>query len=408
MLQTKSIYYGWVIVGCCGLMYFSGIGLTINITSVYLASILEILELTTQQTSSLVMVQTIASLAAILLSYSLYKIISIRKGVFFVGLLLSLGYFSMAFATDIWGFYFSMALIGVGYGAGSIIPATIILNRWFFQKRGFVFGISASFSGIATILFPPLITAITGTLGFVYACCFQGVVIVLVNIIIFFLVRDFPMDKGLCAYGLENIVPGAGVNDYPFKTSKGIWKRKEFYHVLIAGFLIGCTLCILTHMAVLIMDAGHSAMIAATAISVYGISMLFGKPIYGHIVDKFGLYKSNIYIYASYAVLLILGYYFNASVIIVYVFAINFGLSAALNSMAPSIWIRNLFGESYYLEGFSWVFLLYIIGGVIGNYLPGIVAKVTGSYRDIFLITVIIVGVSYFFIQHTCKKSIEV
>ena len=56
-------------------------------------------------------------------------------------------------------FYAGAFVAGLGYGLGTMVPVTMMINRWFAEKQGFVLGFASAGTGMATILCPPLITA---------------------------------------------------------------------------------------------------------------------------------------------------------------------------------------------------------------------------------------------------------
>ena len=93
------------------------------------------------------------------------------------------------------------AISGVSYGLGSMIPVSILINRWFYQHRALALSICASGSGIATIVLPPVTTALVENLSMATTFRIEAVAIFLLAAVIFLALRNQPADKGLLPCG---------------------------------------------------------------------------------------------------------------------------------------------------------------------------------------------------------------
>ena len=51
-------------------------------------------------------------------------------------------------------------LAGVSYGLGAMLPASILMLRWFLSRRGTDIGICAAGTGISAVVFPPILSAL--------------------------------------------------------------------------------------------------------------------------------------------------------------------------------------------------------------------------------------------------------
>ena len=93
------------------------------------------------------------------------------------------------------------AVSGLSYGLGSMIPVSILINRWFYRHRALALSICASGSGIATIVLPPVTTAMVEGLSMAAAFRIEGVAIFLFAAVIVLALRNDPAEKGLLPAG---------------------------------------------------------------------------------------------------------------------------------------------------------------------------------------------------------------
>ena len=88
-----------------------------------------------------------------------YQKVSIRVGTTIAAAAAGVSFLLYSAAEAYPLFCVGAAISGVSYGLGSMIPVSILINRWFYQHRALALSICASGSGIATIVLPPVTTA---------------------------------------------------------------------------------------------------------------------------------------------------------------------------------------------------------------------------------------------------------
>ena len=62
-------------------------------------------------------------------------------------------------AKTLWGDYLAGMLAGVSYGLGAMLPASILMLRWFSSHRGTAIGICAAGTGISAVVVFPILSA---------------------------------------------------------------------------------------------------------------------------------------------------------------------------------------------------------------------------------------------------------
>lgn len=109
------------------------------------------------------MIATICSLFSLFYMFFIelfYRKVSIRTGTFIAVLLSALSYLLFGFARNIWDYYIAAIFAGIGYGLGTMMPISLLIDRWFAYKKALVLSICTIGSGLASIIFPPIIAAV--------------------------------------------------------------------------------------------------------------------------------------------------------------------------------------------------------------------------------------------------------
>ena len=92
-------------------------------------------------------------------------------------------------------------LAGVSYGLGAMLPASILMLRWFLSRRGTDIGICAAGTGISAVVFPPIFSALIERFSLRACFYFEALVSLLAAIAVFLLIRETPEACGLVPYG---------------------------------------------------------------------------------------------------------------------------------------------------------------------------------------------------------------
>ena len=227
----KHVHYGWVVCITCTLLLFITMGTVSNGFSVYLPYIMDERGLTHAQTSSLVTLRCLTAFLAMLIIGWYYKKVSLRLGVSIAACCAGLSYLLYASAQTYPLFCVGAAVSGLSYGFGSMIPVSLLMNRWFDRHRALALSICATGSGIATIVLPPVTTALVEHLTMRTAFRIEGAAIFLLAALIFAVLRSDPAEKGLAPCGHQEAPAG---QETPARKAHGDIPRAAF--VLLAAF----------------------------------------------------------------------------------------------------------------------------------------------------------------------------
>ncbi len=92
-------------------------------------------------------------------------------------------------------------LAGVSHGLGAMLPASILMLRWFSSRRGTAIGICAAGTGISAVVFSSILSALIERFSLRVCFYFEAFVSLLAAIAVFLLIRETPEACGLAPYG---------------------------------------------------------------------------------------------------------------------------------------------------------------------------------------------------------------
>ena len=144
----------------CTLMLFVTCGLAFNVFSAAQPYVLAQNGFTNTQTS---LITTIRSAAYLLGTFAIgryYRRLGYRTGCALAAMLACVSFLLFAAAKSLAAYYFAGAVAGVSYALGSMVPASILMRRWFRAHSGLAIGICSAGTGLATVVFSPLFTAL--------------------------------------------------------------------------------------------------------------------------------------------------------------------------------------------------------------------------------------------------------
>ena len=407
--KKEDLHYGWIVSIGCSVVLFYSLGLVINSFSIFLQPITDSLNLSKANASSILSVQNIAGVITMIGCGRIYKHFQVRLVSFLCGLLIVGGYLFFSVAHSLYGCYLSAILVGIGWGGGSMIPVSILLTKWFDDSMGVALGLATAGSGIATMLYPPILTQVIIRHGVSFAFIFHATIIAVLVIVAHLLIRNKPEDKNVLPYKNEKIFKDKNCNtliekslplkivDFRYHDAK---KTIYFNKMILVSFLIGFSVqSVITHFTALLISFHYNPVYAGYMVSFFGIFMIIGKIIYGLVIDHYGTVKSNIYIFTLWSLALLAGYLMQFGGLIAVFFAILLGLGSPIGTIGIPVWSGELFGRQDYAQFYTTFKVSFNLGASVGILLPGVVADYTGSYTAVFLLYILCTLIAFYILQ---------
>ena len=249
----KNIHRAWAVcLGCTLALLVCG-GLCINAFSV-------------TQTSMITTACSVTFLLCMFVVNTYYDKLGYRAGLT-LAVLLGVGSFVLfAEARTLPGYYLAGMLAGVSHGLGAMLPASILMLRWFSSRRGTAIGISA-------VVFSPILSALIERFSLRVCFYFEALVSLLAAGLVFLLIRESPEACGLAPYGTREEASSSEKQKLSIHPSRLRWAML-YLGVILIGSIASPGFA---HMMILFTSSGFSGAQAAFSFMPGAIADLTGS-----------------------------------------------------------------------------------------------------------------------------------
>ncbi len=312
-----------------------------------------------------------------------------RKMSFIGSILVGTG---MILSSQVNGFYELLLFLGIIEALGSslvVVSATALVLKWFVKRRGLVVGIMVSGSGFGTLVVPPAAEYLMGD-GTDWRKAF---VVIGVCFLILLLTASFfmqtPQDVSQKPYGWHGMSEEEKGKLRDF-TLKEALRTSSFWMIYTMFFLgtVGATL-FLAEAGPFANTHGIGAVVAATALSVFGAGSILSRLSVGVLSDR--LSRRTALVVSFIPELIALGALpFVAPIIPLFLlasFGIGFGYGGFLSSFIALT--GDLFGMKWAQRVWGVQETAYGFGGLIGPIAAGLFFDAFNTYTGIIEISAI-------------------
>lgn len=405
----KRPHRAWLVCIGCALLFFCTSGLSVNAFTVYQPYILSQNGFTNAQSSSIITVRSLFGLLGMLCTGRYYRRFSLRWGVALAGVFTVLGFALFGVAGSLPAYYGAAAVMGLGYGFGTMIPISIILEHWFWKKRTLAIGICSAFTGLSTFGLPSLLTWLILAFGLSAAFFAEAAFAAVLVLLSFLLIRGAPADGDTpYGFGEERETSAAGGGGVHLKPSEWpvLWAM-----LLCLGALTSVGY---SHLTVHLTSTGFDPHVTALAITASGLAMTFGKFAFGWLSDKLPVLRKNrlfaALLFAGLALLCLV----RRSVPLLFLAVCAYGFGLAFTTVGITEWAADLSTAEEYETVVRRFQLGYAAGGFVFSSLPGVLADRFGAsyvpaYLFFILCAVFVTATVQWFYRHrvfqTAKKE---
>ena len=298
-----------------------------------------------------------------------------------------------------WQYYLIWSLYGVASVGFNHLGPVVALANWFVRRRAVAFMLFTVGSATAGIALAPLMGQVEAAYGWRVVWVVMGVSVCSIAPLAWITIRRRPDDLGLLPDGdtapptLSREAAPAAAQRAASLEDGGVlegtsreWTVHEALHtrafwLTTVGFtLIGLPQwSIFVHMAPYIVSKGFTPQEGALVVSVYGVGVLSGRPLYSYIITHYGIHRVMLIFGGFYGSTILL---FTAphSLLMLHVTAVILGVAIAggqqLQAQAfPDYYGRNVVGA---LAGYSGIALT--VARAVGPLLAAFAYDRNGSY----------------------------
>jgi OFA family oxalate/formate antiporter-like MFS transporter len=332
---------------------------------------------------------TTIGLAMIALWYAVAGYIQDRRGPRLVatvgGALFALGFFLASYTTSLPWFYLSAGLIaGIGSGFGYVVP-TSVGSKWFPDKRGLVVGLMVGGYGAGSGVFGPLALSLIERAGWRSTFQILSLVFFTMTMVGAYLLRNPP--PGYVPPGWDPS-QARGVTRAGADVHASVMLRTPTFWALWVAYCLGTTAgtMVISQLIPFARNAGHSAAVAAFALTVGAIGSASGRVLSGWMSDYAGRLNTLRVMLLVSACAMPMLFLFRENVVLFYAllalvyYCYGTQLSVYASTSADFYGTKNV-GFNYGLLLLAWG-----VAAILGPFLGGRVYVATGEYRFAFFV----------------------
>jgi len=369
---------------CSVLMLFVNMGVLSTAFSVYFPYIREMKGFSNTQVFLLTTMRQIFAMIVMTQSDRYFRVLDIKKGSLITFLVAAAAFGILAFTPDTRLYFLATSLFGVAYGLGGMIPASILLRRWYPQHSGTAIGIAAAGSGLAGMIIPVLATRMVEGDGLSAAFAFQGAVILLLCIPLLLFVKDHPAEEEMAGTLSSE---GEKAAKRGREEVKGDFRLTDHPRLLIGMVLMGLlAFQPAAGFSMLFRTSGYEMGKVALLVSSMGFFLIPSKILVGRFADRFGgkrMLRDCTLLVAATMLL------FSLTAFLPYVVLFPVLLVYALGISESSVGISVIAGDyaspAAYPRALKSCQFFYALGGLLFSTVNGMVADLTGSYAPAYV-----------------------
>ena len=301
------------------------------------------------------------------------------------GVLFSLGFFLASFTESLTWFYLTAGVIaGTGSGFGYVVP-TSVGSKWFPDKRGLVIGLMVGGYGAGSGVFGPLALSLIDRVGWRSTFQVLSIVFLVMTMVGAYLLRNPP--PGYTPPGWDPSKARAAARGGADVHASVMIRTPTFWALWVA-YCLGTTAgtMVISQLIPFARNAGHSAAVAAFALTVGAIGSASGRVLSGWMSDYAGRLNTLRVMLMVSACAMPLLFLFRENVVLFYLllalvyYCYGTQLSVYASTSADFYGTKNV-GFNYGLLLLAWG-----VAAILGPFLGGRVYVVTGEYRWAFFV----------------------
>src|SRR4051794_6205851 len=301
------------------------------------------------------------------------------------GLLFSLGFFLASFTSSLPLFYLTAGVVaGTGSGFGYVVP-TSVGSKWFPDKRGLVIGLMVGGYGAGSGVFGPLALSLIDRVGWRSTFQILSLVFLAMTMTGAYLLKNPP--PGFVPAGWDpSQVRGATRRGGDVQAADMV--RTPTFWALWVAYCLGTTAgtMVISQLVPFARNSGHSAAVAAFALTVGALGSASGRVLSGWISDYTGrLNTLRVMLVVSAAAMpLLFLLRENLALFYVLLFTVYYCYGTQLSVYASTS--ADFFGTRNVGFNYGLLLLAWGVAAIVGPFLGGRVYVATGQYRDAFFV----------------------
>ena len=381
---VKSSNYAWCVMILLTLMQFVYAGLTLSTVTLYMEPILSAHPELSRTAYSLTITLNGGANAIISVFYGKFvEKFGMKTMISVCSLLMIAGVLLYANGTVIWMFYLAAILQGISLCFCSGASCSIIFSKWFAHSTGTLLSITAIGSGLAGVIFSPIVSTWISTIGWIGSLYINCAIVVFTAVLLIVFLKDSPEKYGIKPMWNDKvkIADESGEIISYGVTSKEAYKTIQFWCGTIGiglfGLIIYGAIC---NIAVFSSDLGYDGGIMLSV--MYAANIILQLP-FGILADKLGI-RTCMVAYSLMAIGAVFIYATAPAIGMMYVGTVLLGGSFCILKATLPVYTLQIFGNRAQGQIMGIMIAVMNCGVAFGMPVLNAAYDLTGSYSGMF------------------------
>lgn len=381
---VKSSNYAWCVMVLLTLMQFVYAGLTLSTVTLYMEPILSAHPELSRTAYSLTITLNGGANAIISVFYGKFvEKFGMKTMISVCSLLMIAGVLLYANGTVIWMFYLAAILQGISLCFCSGASCSIIFSKWFAHSTGTLLSITAIGSGLAGVIFSPIVSTWISTIGWTGSLYINCAIVVFTAVLLIVFLKDSPEKYGIKPMWNDKvkIADESGEIISYGVTSKEAYKTIQFWCGTIGiglfGLIIYGAIC---NIAVFSSDLGYDGGIMLSV--MYAANIILQLP-FGILADKLGI-RTCMVAYSLMAIGAVFIYATAPAISMMYVGTVLLGGSFCILKATLPVYTLQIFGNRAQGQIMGIMIAVMNCGVAFGMPVLNAAYDLTGSYSGMF------------------------
>lgn len=387
----KHVHYGYIIVFCCCLIMTVNVSLMMSCAGIFYEPVSQELGVTVGTFGLYLSVVHLSSALTLSAAGKLMERYSVRLLLTASAAAVGLTFLGMSRFNAMWQFYLAGVVFGMALAFLLYLSFPTLINRWFNAKVGLLIGLCSAASGVGGVLFNPLGALLITSFGWRTAYLSFGIVILVCVVpVIGILLRDYPADKGLLPYGLQQTATESGNDGISYGEAV---RMPVFYAMMMFSFLLAAATALNVFIPSYAVSLGHPLAQASVIASTVMVGATIGKVALGMINDRSNVLGIVVMVVCTVCGLTLLIAGGNGLAMLV-AGGFLFGWGYASVTVESALLVRRIFGTKSYARIYSAIALSLSVANTVASGGWGLLSDRTG-YVPVFctcLVFMLVVG----------------
>src|SRR5688572_6569636 len=267
---------------------------------------------------------------------------------------------------------------GLGVSMLGMVPASMLISRWFRDRMSTAMGVAYAGFGTGTIVVVPLAQRSIELQGWRDTYTTMGVItLALLPLLLFLPWRRIAGDKPARAKA-DPVTPVARASVREAMRTRPYWQVVQLF-----SFTSMTTFAVITQVVPFLVQSGLSPLAAASAFGTAGLLSIFGIMTSGWTADRFGFRRAATasFVFTFLGIVSLLAFSWWPAPWLVVAFVVCFGSAmGARGPIVTSLAARHFSGAGF-ATIYGTMFAFMSMSGALGAFIAGWLYDVTGGYR---------------------------